>query len=84
MLLTVEFAGWNLRPWHDGRVVHLSERETSLKETQHMLVNLRFCNKTTAHCLGKITVSITEATLHVGTGNHALGSGMGGVRRCLV
>ena len=79
MLLAVEFTCRYLRPGNERRVVKFSDRETCLKESQHMLVYFLFRDETTAHCLRKFFVSIAKATLHIGAGNNALGCCMGGV-----
>ena len=63
----------DLRPLHEGGIVHLTQIETTFEQTDDVLVDFSFADQTTMHGLRDATVGIAVAALNVCSSQRGLG-----------
>ena len=76
MLLGVHDRIRNLRPFHQRGIIHLTQVKTALEQTDHVLIDLGFRDKTTFHGLRDATIGIAIAALHIRSGDGGFGRSM--------
>ena len=62
-----------LRPFHQRRVIHLSEVETAFQQTDDMLVDFCFRNQSATNSLRNTLIGIAVATFHIRSCQSGLG-----------